>query len=204
MNAEETQERQLLQRAIAGDSKAIELLFEAHHAGLSAYIKRRLPAEVNRTIEVTDVLQDTFYEACYRFDTFEDRGGNTVYRWLLTIARSRMVDLLRMHRSRPRFSSASLSSSTDDAIASALEELAVYRRTPSRSAQSHEFLAAVELSLEKLPVDFRRAVVYRHIDGLSVAETAERMGRTSESVHVLCCRGLRLLRAELVSRSYFV
>ena len=78
-----------------------------------------------------------------------------------------------------------------------LEELAVYRHTPSRSAMAHELMAALEGSLQRLPEDCHTALRLRYMEGLDVADAATRMKRTSGSLQMLCCRGLKALRKDL-------
>ena len=200
---------EVLQRAIQGEAEAIEFLLTANSPRLTAYVTKRFPAELNSTISPVDVVQDTCFEICRRLGTFKDEGKDSFYRWIVTIARHRMIDLLRMHRARPQFSVQKKSQpnvrvSEDDSAVGALEQLAQYRRTPSQSAASHEFMAAVELSLDRIQPDYRQAVTLRHLEGLSVSETASRLGRSPDAVYLLCCRGLQALRQELGSRSHFI
>ena len=197
------EEQTLIQRAIAGELSGLEQLLQAHHDRLLQYISRQLPDELKRTIEPADVVQDTFFEACRLIGGFEPKGDDSVFRWLVTIARHRMIDMLRAHRARP-VGGLPQGSSTDASLVILLEQLAIYRRTPSRSAASHEFLAAIEGSLMRLPPEYREVVTLRHLQGLSVPETAVRMNRTHDAVYWLCCRALQALRADLQSASHFV
>ena len=51
----------------------------------------------------------------------------------------------------------------------------------------------VEAALDRLPVEYREAVVRRRIAGLSYAEIAEELGRSEGAVRNLVCRGLARL-----------
>jgi RNA polymerase sigma-70 factor (ECF subfamily) len=198
-----TDEQTMIGRAIAGDLGALERLLQAHHDRLLQYVARQLPEELKRTIEPADVVQDTFFEACRLIGGFQAKGDDSIFRWLVTIARHRMIDMLRAHRARP-VGGVPQGSSTDASLVILLEQLAIYRRTPSRSAASHEFMAAIEGSLMRLPAEYREVVTLRHLQGLSVPETAARMNRSHDAVYWLCCRALQALRADLQSASLFV
>jgi len=189
----------LIARASRGDSLALEQVLAQHEHRLTQYLQNKFPPELKQVVDPSDVLQDVFFEACRLIGKFEARGEDSMFRWLVTIARHRIVDLARMHRTRRR----GQSDDPDSSTVAALEQLAIFRRTPSQSAASHEFLAAVDRALARLPVDYRQAVTLRHIEGLSVAETALRMSRKPDSVYVLCCRGLAALRTELLTASHY-
>jgi RNA polymerase sigma-70 factor (sigma-E family) len=63
----------------------------------------------------------------------------------------------------------------------------------NRLAERDELVAA----LQRLPERQRLAVVLRHVEGLSEAETAEVMGISTGGVKSQCSRGLEALRAVL-------
>ena len=189
-----------LQRAIAGDMDALAGILEAHSPRILQYISRHFPAELSGTIDPADVLQDTCFEACRLIGGFVPQGEDCLYRWLVTVARHRMIDLLRAHRTRAKFGKV-WSDLATDAVASLLMELAVYSRTPSKSAASHEFMKVLEKAIGRLAPDHAQVVTLRHIQGLSVAETAQQMGKTDESVYWLTCRALQALRTDLGSMS---
>ncbi|MFI5380487.1 MAG: RNA polymerase sigma factor [Tepidisphaerales bacterium] len=191
-----------LTRAIAGDAEALQEVLAAHHAQLLAYVTKHFPAEVRNIVDPQDIVQDTCFEACRLIGKFRPDGEDSTFRWLITIARHRMVHLLRIQRSRQGKGDEGCQG--DAPIVAALSELALYRRTPSRSAASHEFLAAVEQSIARLPPAYRQVVTLRHLEGLSVEETAVRMNRTPDAVYWLCSRALQAIRLDLRSASFFL
>ncbi|MGA2499187.1 MAG: sigma-70 family RNA polymerase sigma factor, partial [Tepidisphaeraceae bacterium] len=166
----------VLTRAIQGDAQALQDVLTAHHPRLLEYVSRHLPVQVRNLVDPADVVQDTCFEACRLIGKFKPAGKNSTFRWLVTIARHRIVDLLRIRQARQ--SGKSGDHAPGDSLTRAIAELAVYRRTPSRSAASHEFLAAVEQAIGRLPPVYRQVVTLRHIDGLDTAETAAKMDRT--------------------------
>ena len=58
------QEAALIERAVSGDSNALESLLQAEHSRLLAYIEKHLPPPLKSSIEPSDVIQDTYFEAC--------------------------------------------------------------------------------------------------------------------------------------------
>jgi len=65
---------------------------------------------------------------------------------------------------------------------------------PSTVATRREGATALALTLLQLPAPLRAAIVLRHVDGLSVAETAEALGRPEGTVKAQVARGLERLR----------
>ena len=196
----ETQE-DIIRDAARGDMQALETLLQCHYVRLLQYASKNLPEKLRGSIGPDDIVQDTCFEACRLIRNFVPRGKDSVFRWLVTIARHRMIDLVRLHRQR---GNQSCWRDDDDSIVKLLAELAIYHRTPSKSAASHEFLAALEESIGRLPTAYRQAITLRHLEGLSVSQTAARMDRSVESVYWLCCRAIQAIRADLRSASLFV
>jgi RNA polymerase sigma factor (sigma-70 family) len=111
-----------------------------------------------------------------------------------------MLAMVRMQRSLKRGGRAA----EKDGFASVvgfLEELAVYQRTPSQSAMSHELVSAVQQAINALEPQYCRAIQLRYIEGLTVQDAADRMGRTCGSILMLCNRGLAALKVQLQAAS---
>ena len=189
----------IIARAIAGDMSALEFILSQEHTRLTQYVRAHLPAKLCGSIDLQDIVQDTYFEACRLIGGFENKGPDCIYRWLVTIARHRIAKC--SIKKRPQRIGEIVDE--DEAIGNLLEQLSIYRRTPSRSAASHEFMARLETTLAGLPANYREVVTHRHINGLSTDETALRMNLSVEAVYVLCCRALKLIREELKSASRF-
>jgi RNA polymerase sigma-70 factor (ECF subfamily) len=185
------------------DPTASELILYTERARLLAYVKRHLPVELQAWVDPNDVLQDTYFEAFRRLAHFQATDEAAAYRWLVTIARHRISELLRTRRTARRGGGMGHVHHGDSVVA-ALAELASHLRTPSRSAARHEFVHALEQSLTRLPPDLGEALSLRFIQGLSCAEIAQKMGRTERAVHMLCNRALKAVRRELRSVSMYM
>lgn len=71
------------------------------------------------------------------------------------------------------------------------------RAAPSTTAARRETQRELAAALLRLTPAVRAAIVLRHVDGLSVAETAEALGRPEGTVKAQVFRGLRELRLAL-------
>ena len=188
------------------DPRAAQMLLFSEQPRVLAYIERHLPAAVAALIQPVDVLQDVYIEAFRRMDSFTRHDETSVHRWLITIARAQIAMLLRRHRAKKRGGAAgtlNVSQATDSLVL-LLDDLAVSRHTPSRSAAGHELRAALEGALARLNAGYAQAIRLRYIDGLTAPEAAAKMGKTVAAVHMLCQRGLQAVRLDLRSASLFI
>jgi RNA polymerase sigma-70 factor (ECF subfamily) len=72
--------------------------------------------------------------------------------------------------------------------------------TPSRRLVRMEELCRLAAAMAELSEDQRRVVELHHLQGLPLAVTAERMGRTKEATSALIYRALKRLRERLDQR----
>jgi RNA polymerase sigma-70 factor, ECF subfamily len=178
------------------DIVELQAMLHASADKLLAYLKRQMPKDLRRFVDAQDILQDTFFEAFQRSAEFRVQGEDSAYRWLVTIARHRMVAVLRMQQALKR-GGRRPNNDPLNSVVGFLEELAVYTRTPSQSAMSHELAKAVQDSMNCLNDSYREVLKFRFVEGLSVKQTAHRMGRTDGAVLMLCNRGLKALKARM-------
>jgi RNA polymerase sigma-70 factor (ECF subfamily) len=185
----------------------LESLLDAHAGRLLAYIERHLPTVLQPAHQPMDVLQDVYFEAFRRLGEFAPQGDDAAYRWLVTIARHRMCRLLRRRRALKHGGGQRPAPlwlpPDDDSTIDLLAQLATHRRSPSASAAAHELIGVVERSLAELSEDHREVVRLRHLEGLTVRETAIRMGRTERAIEMLCARALSALRKEMKTISMY-
>ena len=184
----------------------LHALLKTRAEDLKSYINRQLPAKLRRMTDPDDVVQDTFFEAFRRIAEFVPQEKESTYRWLLTIARHRILNLARIH-ARPKHGNGEVLSEeelTHGSVLELLQDLAIYEKTPSRSASRRELVLLVEKSIETLQPDYRQAVRFRYIQGLSLVETAVKMQRTTDAAQKLCVRGLKALRTELRTASLYI
>lgn len=194
-------ERDLAIRVAAGDAAALEQLLISMHPRILAEVDRALPFCLRSLIDATDVLQDVYYDAFYHLPTYEYRGEDSAFMWLRQIARNRIIVLLRRHRAikrgGQRITLGINAAASGDSVEWALDQMAIYHRTPSSSAIDHEAAAAVEAAVDRLPAAYRDVINLRYFNTLPFRSVAEKLRTTEAAVKMMCGRAIDRLRTEL-------
>jgi RNA polymerase sigma-70 factor (ECF subfamily) len=158
----------LVQRTVAGDQKAFELLVIKYQRRIQRLIGRMV-----RDVDlVEDIAQETFIRAYRALAQF--RGEAQFYTWLYRIAINTAKKALMDLKRNPTVSENSFKSDDEDET-SYLENELTSSETPDAVLASKEIAQIINLALEALPEDLRMAVTLREIEGLSYEEIAETM-----------------------------
>jgi RNA polymerase sigma-70 factor, ECF subfamily len=190
-------DEELVRRASAGDADALGELLLRDAPRVLSFVTKQMPPLLRRTAEPQDVLQETYFDASRDFHQFTPDGEGSLFRWLCRIAMNRMVGLLRAQQRLKRGGGRRRLAEDEESVTQLLEQLAVYRRTPSASAAAHEVVRAIEDAIRRLPEQHREVIQLRHIEGLSVEETAARMHKAHDAIYWLTKRAMASLRHEL-------
>ncbi len=175
-----------LARAREGDPAALDSLFARHRGRLLALLHVRMGAALARAVDPEDVLQETLLQAARKLDEFEDRGPGSFYAWLVGIARFKASEAERARHALKRAAVAPL-----DGEPEALDS------GPPTRAEHRERADRLREAIESLPKDQGEAVRLRYLEAFSVAQTAERLGRSEAAVKALVSRGLDALAERL-------
>lgn len=159
----------LVERAVAGDQRAYELLVMKYQRRIERLI-RRLVRDADL---VEDLAQETFIRAWRALHQF--RGEAQFYTWLYRIAVNTAKKSLRELRRDPIVTEAALQSASDDDETSWRQNELTSDSTPETELAAREIAAAVNAAMQALPDDLRQAVTLREIEGLSYEEIAEIM-----------------------------
>jgi RNA polymerase sigma factor (sigma-70 family) len=206
---EQQAELELIRKAAQGDPVAQERFILSQRPVLLRYLERHVPDDMRTHLDPQDVYQDVCFDIFRRMSTFQTEDPRMAVRWVLRIARNRVIDLVRQHKTARRGGGdvVHLDSNEkvgEDSVVKLLQQLAVYSRTPSRSAVSHELIAALEKSLARIPEHYRNVVRARYIEGKSISDVAREFGRSDGATQMLCRRGLEALQLELRSFSRYI
>lgn len=190
-------EADLVLRATAGDRAAIQSLLTRHHDDLVAHVANKVPADLQAVLAADDVCQEAYITVFQRVGTLRDPSAPAFRSWLRAIVERKLVDAIRALRAQKRGGGRRVAGELQppdvSSVVQLLDLVAVHERTPSRSIARREMLADLQGALDSLRPDYRQAVRLHYIDGLSVADTAQRMERSAGAVGMLCNRGLREL-----------
>ncbi len=159
----------LVQRTVAGDPKAYELLVIKYQRRIERLIGRM----VRDTDLVQDIAQETFIRAYRALAQF--RGEAQFYTWLYRIAVNTAKKSLGDMRRDLLVTETTLRSGDEEDETSAVENELRTEETPETVLAAREIAAAVNQAMQALPEDLRQAVTLREIEGLSYAEIAETM-----------------------------
>ena len=159
----------LVERAVAGDQGAFELLVIKYQRRIQRLIGRMV-----RDVDmVEDLAQETFIRAYRALHLF--RGDAQFYTWLYRIAVNTAKQFLMQRKRDPTVTEKYVKA--DDAS----EETSLYKNEPTSGETPESVFAAKEIAivvnaaLLALPQELHQALTLREIEGLSYEEIADVM-----------------------------
>ena len=160
----------LVQRTLAGDMKAFELLVLKY--------ERRIHRLIGRFIRddglVEDLAQETFIRA-YRA-LAQWRGDAQFYTWLYRIAVNAAKRELMDAKRDPIITESALRGKGDDEDDEPfLPEVDLHGETPESLLASSQIAKAIQAVMAELPDDLRQAISLREIEGMSYEDIADSM-----------------------------
>jgi len=169
--------------------------FEPLHAALAPRIRARLSRLVHDAALVEDLLQLTFMRAHAARDRFESlpaAADRAVEGWYLSIARNVALDHLRENYRRQRRHAAVFARGDGASIGApesdeSPEDVEIARENRREAARR------IAAALEQLPPGQRDVVALHKLQGLSMAEVAERLRVRQGAVRVRAHRAYRAL-----------
>ncbi len=161
----------LIQRTLAGEQKAYELLVVKYQKRIE-----RLVARMVRDADlVPDVVQETFINAYRALHQF--RGDARFYTWLHRIAVNTTYKALQEKKRNPLVSFTDLSPEDEDQHETfADRQEPISEDTPEAVVAARQVAQAVSDAMQALPPDSRHALELREMEGLSYEEIAQLTG----------------------------
>ena len=178
---EQPLDRELVERALAGEPLAPQLLYRRHVQAVTERVTRLLA----RSAEAEDVVQDAFVEAFESLAQLIDRARFGA--WLMRIA---VHQVHRRYRRRRLLARLGLDRGSDDAR---LENIADPGLDPERRLQ----LRRLDAELARLPVALRLAWMLRHVEGCELSDAAAQCGCSLATLKRRVLRADARLRARL-------
>ncbi len=164
-------------RAQTGDEVAYAAALQRIAVRLRGYLRRRMQSSPD---DVEDLVQETLLALHLQRGTHH--AALPVSHWVVAIARHKLVDLWRRRGRR-------------EALNDPLDGFDE-RDLPAASEEGPARRDVLKL-LDRLPEAQRQAIVLTKIDGLSVAEAAQRTGASESAIKVQVHRGLKRLAEQV-------
>jgi RNA polymerase sigma-70 factor (ECF subfamily) len=183
-------ESQQVRLAQSGDDAAFGSLCRPHQADLRAMINARISPAVRKRVSASDILQETLLAASRRLADFEYRGEGSFRAWLARIAELTTKRAVQQHTGVAK---RRLDAERTRAGLSVVPDPAADGPTASHAAMQNEMMQRVDRALKELPADHRVVIELLDRRHLSIAQTAEHMGRSRNAIKKLHARALASL-----------
>ncbi len=167
---------ELVRRAQDGDAEAFGELYD-HYVGM---VHRYVHHRVGDRATAEDVTSETFVRALRRIDSLSFQGRD-VGAWLITIARNIVYDHVKSSRYRLEVATADMRDA--DTVTDGPEDAVVQKLTNAELVDC----------IRQLGPEQQECLALRFLHGLSVAETAEAMGKRDGAIKALQHRAVRRL-----------
>jgi RNA polymerase sigma-70 factor, ECF subfamily len=166
----------LVELARDGDADAFGMLYDHYHPSIYRFVYYR----VGSVALAEDLTSETFFKALRGMSSFRWQGKD-FGAWLTTIARNLTTDHFKAGRTR-------LERVTEDMTPH--DEPTDGPETSVLASLDNQALLG---ALTELPHEQQECLVMRFLQGLSIAETAQVLGRSDGAVKQLQLRGVRNL-----------
>jgi RNA polymerase sigma-70 factor (ECF subfamily) len=170
----------LVERAQAGEAAAFGLLYDRYFDAVFRFVYFRTG---NRQL-AEDLTADTFLRALGRIGTFTWRGRD-LGAWLVTIARNLVADHFKSGRYR-------LEVTSGDVLDAEREDRGP-EGSPESAVVDHIINVQLLKAVKQLNPEQQECIVLRFLQGFSVAETAQAMGKNEGAIKALQYRAVRAL-----------
>jgi len=166
----------LVELARGGDKDAFGLLYDHYQPSVYRFVYYR----TRSATLAEDLTADTFFRALRSMTSFRWQGRD-FGAWLMTIARNLTTDHFKAGRTRLELTTEDMS--LHDDVTEGPESTVL-------AGLTNEILLK---ALTELPTEQRECLIMRFLQGLSIAETAQALGRSDGAVKQLQLRGVRNL-----------
>jgi RNA polymerase sigma-70 factor, ECF subfamily len=158
--------------------------------------RTKIPMDMRGQLDASDIVQETLLEAHTKRHQFQGTEAASLAAWLRKMLSFNLIDKFRAQRrlKRDTGKEVSLEGSLEESSLRLDAWLASNQSSPSLQMQRHELALSLASKLEKLPEFQRDAVRMRYIQGMTIAEISDCMGKTPTAVAGLLKRGLEGLR----------
>jgi RNA polymerase sigma-70 factor (ECF subfamily) len=173
----------LIRRMVEADETALGALYDRWARSLYSLVLHLL----RDPDEAEDVVEETFWQAWRKADSYEPARG-AVSTWLLTIGRRKALDRLRAKKRHK-----------EDPIGNdrTFADIASPSPDPSENVEGSELREHVRAALRELPAEQREVIELGYFNGLSQTEIADTTGQPLGTVKTRMRLAMQKLREPL-------
>ncbi len=180
------EDKALVRRVVRGDERAFREFFDHYYPRVYRFCTRRLDGPAAEDVAQTVMVQATRKLASYR-------GEAALFTWLGQIARN---EISSHYRSNARHRHL-VAMDDNEQVRAEVESLAADPLlNPDNQVQQHQRQAMVGLILDHLPGQYGNVLEWKYIEGLSVAEIAERMNTSVTAVQSMLARARKAFQQQ--------
>jgi RNA polymerase sigma-70 factor (ECF subfamily) len=190
----------LVRRARGGDQQAMTELLGMYRNYLSLLARVHVDTDLRAKADPSDVVQETLMQATRDFAQFRGETEAEFVAWLRQIMANTSATMVRKYKGTKRRDVGrehSLEQQLNRTSMALGGLLAARDPAPSRIASRKEDVVVLADALAQLPDDHREVLVLHHLEGLALAEVAQRMGRSLDAIKGLRTRAFLKLRTLL-------
>ena len=193
-NAPETE--QLLADARQGNHSALGQLIDEFRTYLALLARVQLHRYLQAKLDDSDLVQETCLQAHQGFGQFRGKTEAEFMHWLRKIMAHTAANMIRHYSQQKRDVriEQQFERELDRSSISLGNIVAAPDSSPSQRVARRERAKIFADAIAALKDEYREIVILHHLEGNSMAEVAEKMGRTANSVQKLWARAIVQLR----------
>jgi len=188
--------------AHSGSAETLGKILEACRPYLLLIANTELDDDLQAKAGASDLVQQTFLEAQRDFGRFKGTTETELHAWLRQILRNNLANFRRDYRKLAKRKVARETSlHSGETGPSILKDLPSKDDSPSIHLLRQEQEEMLQRVLNRLPENYRQAIVLRQREQCSFEVIGERLNCSAEAARKLWMRGLERLQEELAHES---
>ncbi|MCA8962186.1 MAG: sigma-70 family RNA polymerase sigma factor [Planctomycetes bacterium] len=187
---------ELISRYARGDDSALGRLIDKHGPEVKQYIGRKLPRDVQRRVDASDIVQQMSMELFRIRERFQNQGPGAFRAMLRTMSDYLLQRAVEKERTQKRSTRREqrLDRATETAAGDPFDRIPGNDATPSGIVSRAEHRAQLVDAFARLPEADREIIDAIDYRGLSYPEAAEKIGASEETLRKRHSRAIQKLR----------
>jgi RNA polymerase sigma-70 factor (ECF subfamily) len=186
-----------LAEARGGAADSLGQALEACRGYLLSIAQQEIDPQLRPKGSASDLVQETFLKAHRHFAHFHGTAEEELLAWLRRLLLNNLADFRRLyHETQKRDAGLELAAPDWQLLARTGAGPVADEPSPSAEAMAREQAEALQRTLDRLPADYRRVLVWRHQEERSFEEIGQLMNRSVNAVRKLWARAVQRFQEE--------